>query len=230
VVILLWVGVARGLAFDQSALARRQYPEAQARYQKEPQSVEAAWQFGRACFDVGEVATNSTERAAVAEQGMAACRQAIAQDPKSVQGHYYLGLNLGQLARTKTLGALKLVGQMEREWSSARALDEKFDYAGADRNLGQLYRDAPSFGSVGSRSKARQHLQRAIELAPSYPENRLELIEALVKWKDAAGARSELKALEKVWPEARSSLTGPAWEGSWEIWETRLKEFRKKLG
>ena len=35
----------------------------------------AAWQFGRACFDLAEFATNNTERASLAEQGIAACRQ-----------------------------------------------------------------------------------------------------------------------------------------------------------
>ena len=108
-------------------------------------------------------------------------------------------MNLGQLARTKGLGALKLVDQMEREFSRARELDEQLDYAGPDRNLGLLYRDAPAIGSVGSRTRAREHLKRAVELAPQYPENRLNLIEAYLKWGERTGAYRELAG-------ARSSL------------------------
>ena len=39
----------------------------------------------------------------------AACRQALAQGSNSAPAHYYLGMNLGQLARTRGLSALKLV-------------------------------------------------------------------------------------------------------------------------
>jgi hypothetical protein len=90
-------------------------------------------------------------------------------------------MNLGQLARTKGLSALKLVDQMEGEFTRARDLDEHLDYAGPDRSLGLLYRDAPVIGSVGSRTRAREHLRRAVEVAPQYPENRLSLIEAYLK-------------------------------------------------
>src|SRR5439155_14472761 len=139
-----------------------------------------------------------------------------------------LGMNLGQLARTKGLGALKIVDQMEREFKAARELDEHLDYAGPDRNLGLLYRDAPSVGSVGSRTKARKHLQRAAELAPEYPENGLNLIETCLRWSDRNGARRELKALEAAWPEARSKFSGPNWSVSWADWEQRLKLGKKK--
>ena len=53
---------------------RRNFQEAQARYRKAPGEATAAWQFGRACFDLAEFATNKTERASLAEQGIAACR------------------------------------------------------------------------------------------------------------------------------------------------------------
>ncbi|MCX6930190.1 MAG: hypothetical protein NT154_44320 [Verrucomicrobia bacterium] len=59
-----------------------------------------------------------------ADQGIAACRLAIMRETNSAPAHYYLGLNLGQLARTKGLGALKLVDQMEREFNRAHDLDE----------------------------------------------------------------------------------------------------------
>jgi hypothetical protein len=138
-------------------------------------------------------------------------------------------MNLGQLARTKTLGALRIVDEMEREFKTAGELDEHFDYAGPDRNLGLLYLEAPSIGSIGSRTKARHHLRRAAELAPDYPENRLNLIEALLRWSDRASARRELQALETLWPRARAALAGDDWTKSWKEWEQRLNSTRKKL-
>ena len=211
-----------------SASAQKVFRNAQTRYNKEPGNSLAAWQFGRACFDLAEFATRNGERAGLAEQGIAASRKALARDSNSAPAHYYLGMNLGQLARTKSLGALKLVGQMEREFISARKLDDHFDYGGPDRSLGLLYLDAPTIGSVGSRSKARQHLQRAVELAPDYPENRLGLIEAYLKWGEREAAGRQLKAIEEVWPGARGEFVGAAWVASWADWEARLKKARKK--
>src|SRR6266704_1077345 len=110
---------------ESAARARRLYWEADARFKKEPKNVEAAWQFGRACFDAAEFSTNSTERAEIAEQGMAACKQALVQNRDSAPAHYYLGMNLGEVAQTRGLSALKLVDQMEREFELARTLDEQ---------------------------------------------------------------------------------------------------------
>lgn len=210
-------------------LAQRTFREAQTRFHDEPANAIAAWQFGKACFDLAEFATGSGDRAALAEQGIAAGRRASASASNSPPAHYYLALNLGQLARTKSLGALRLVSEMEREFMVAAALDEHFDYGGPHRSLGLLYRDAPFIGSVGDRGKARWHLQRAVELVPDYPPNRLCLIEAMLKWGDRNGAARELTALEEAWPGARASLMGVISVSSWADWETRLKKAQRKV-
>jgi Flp pilus assembly protein TadD len=84
-------------------------------------------------------------------------------------------------------------------------------------------------GSIGSRSKARQHLERALQLAPEYPENRLNLVESDLKWGDRKSARQELKLLEQGWPSARARFSGPAWASSWADWQTRLEKAKKIL-
>ena len=225
--LVAWAGPASDLG--PAARAQRAFWETHTRYEAEPLNAHAAWRFARACFDRAEFATNSAERAEIAEQGIAVCRDLIAREPKLAAAHYYLGMNLGQLAQTRGLSALKIVDQMEREWMVARDLDEQFDYAGPDRNLGLLYRDAPPIASIGSRSKARHHLQRANELAPDFPENGLNLIESYLKWSDRNGARRELKALEEIWPSARRNLTGETWAATWADWEQRLKKVKKKV-
>lgn len=217
-------------AGEFAAYVQHNYHEAQARYQAAPRQVDAAWQLARACFDLAELATNKTQRASLAEQGIAACQQALTRETNSAPAYYYLGMNLGQLAQTRGLSALRLVNQMEHAFIRARSADPQLDQAGPDRNLGLLYRDAPAIGSVGSRRKAREHLTRAVKLAPQYPENRLNLIETYVKWGEPNAARSELAALVQAWPSARTNLTGIAWAASWADWEPRLNRLRKKLG
>ena len=216
---------------DTSAAARagEMFSAAQRVYHAHPAGAEAGWHFARACFDWAEFATNDNQRAHIARLGIEAGRTLLVHDSNSVPGHYYLGMNLGQLARTKSLGALPIVDEMEVEFKAARGLDETFDFAGPDRNLGLLYLEAPSIGSIGSRSKARLHLKRAVELAPEYPENRLNLIEASLRYRDTEIARREFAALETELPQARTRFSGILWESAWADWERRLKNAREKL-
>jgi tetratricopeptide (TPR) repeat protein len=203
---------------------------AQEHLHREPTNSAAALEFGRAVFERAEFATNDTERATLAQRGIASCRKLTARESNSAPAHYYLAMNLGQLARTKSLGALPIVDEMEREFKIARQLDERISFAGPDRNLGLLYLQAPGWPtSIGSRSKARKHLERAVELAPDHPENRLNLIEAYLKWSDRNGARREMKSLEALWPAARANLAGEAWASDWADWESRLEKARKKI-
>jgi len=212
-----------------AALAKEKFVASQETFQRETNNAEAAWRFARACFDLGEFATNSSQRANIAEQGISASRSLIARQPSLAAAHYYLAMNLGQLARTRTLGALRLVSQMEIEFTRARTLDENFDFAGPDRNLGLLYLEAPTIASVGNRLKARVHLRRSVELAPDYPDNRLNLIEALWKLGDRVEARREFKALEEVWPKMLEKFTGDEWAASRGDWSKRFDSMKRKM-
>ncbi|MCX6894755.1 MAG: hypothetical protein NTZ16_04485 [Verrucomicrobia bacterium] len=206
-------------AADMVAYAEKVLQAARARHEREPTNAEAAWQFGRACFDRAEFAANDTERATLAVEGIAAMRPLVAREPKLAAAHLYLAMNLGQLA---LLAALKLVDEMEHEFKAAHDLDEHFEHAGPDRNLGQLYFQAPGWpASVGSKSKARKHLERAVALAPDFPENQLNLLEAYCQWKDLKGIRRELKSLPALWPAAKTNFSGMAWASSWADWERR---------
>jgi tetratricopeptide (TPR) repeat protein len=210
--------------------AEKAYLAAKTCFDAQTNSAEAAWQFGRACYDWADFATSSRQREDIAQQGIAACQALVQQDPKSAQGHYYLGMDLAQLAQTKTLGALKIVGQMENEFTIALGLDAAFDNGGPDRNLGLLYRDAPGWPlSIGSRAKARQHLQHALKLAPDDPENLLNLIEAELTWGERTDAARDLKTLDELWPKAREKFAGEEWESDWADWTARREMARKKI-
>jgi hypothetical protein len=209
--------------------ARKAYDDAKTRFETDTNNPEAMWQFARACFDQADYATNSANRAEVAEEGIAVSRFLLKIATNSVPGHYYLGMNLGQLARTKTLGALKIVTEMEGEFNLVRDLDPNFDYAGPDRNLAMLYLDAPNWPvCVGSKTKARQHFQRALKLCPEYPGNPLNLIEAELKWGEKKDAAAGLEALDQLWPEARKKLAGDDWAAAWAEWEARRAAAREE--
>ena len=207
------------------------YDEAQKHFQENTNDATAAWQLGRACFDMSSVQKGAVAEAKFAQEGITACNRALELDPKSAPAHYYLGMVIGQLADTKrNLSSLRMVKDMEREFLAAQLLDKNYDYAGPDRNLGLLYRDAPVFASVGSRSKARQHLEEAVKIAPEFPENQLNLIEVYLKWDYKTEAQRQFSELEKMWPTAEKAFTGVPWAMSWADWNKRLEAVRKKIG
>ncbi len=231
---LLLLGAEKLLAVDDPAVPSQanmtKYGErmhdifltAQTRLKEHPDDPAAAWQFARACFDWADLAETKAQRVSIAEQGVAACRANLARESNSAPSHYYLGMNLGQIAQTKRLSALDLVAQMETEFVLVKTLDPKFDFAGPDRNLGLLYRDAPGWPlSIGNKAKARQHLDQCVTLAPEYPENWLNRIEAEVQWGENSRARDDLKSLDGIWSHARLQFTGLEWHSSWADWNQR---------
>jgi hypothetical protein len=104
-----------------------------------------------------------------------------------------------------------------------------FDFAGADRNLGLLYRDAPGFPlSIGSRAQGRATPATRRRVEPEYPENHLNLIETDLKRKPAAVA-AEYEKLRAILPAARKQFSGPQWQSAWEDWNPRLEKIQSRL-
>jgi hypothetical protein len=227
---LALAGESRGKIF--AARAAAEFQRARIQWQSATNDSTAAWQFARACFDYADFATNNTGRATIARQGIAACRELLARETNSAPGHYYLAMNFGQLAQAEapSLAAYRLVKQMEHEFKTSADLDKSFDYAGPERCLGLLYRDAPDWPfSIGSRRKAREWLEQAAKLAPEDPENTLNLVESFLQWHESDNAKGELNTLDALWPKAQTNLTGEAWERSWGDWAARRDAARKRL-
>ncbi len=202
---------------------------ARKQFQTDTNSILAAWALGQACFWRGEFATTNEERARLAEEGIAACRPLTIRAPTLPEGHYFLAMNLGQLARTKWLDALGIVKELEHGLELAGGMQPRLDHAGPDRCLGQLYRDAPGWPiSIGSKSKARAHLLRAAALAPDFPENHLELVETWIEWKEKKLLQRDMEVLAALLPKARQQFTGEDWAAHWDDWDRRWQEIQAK--
>jgi tetratricopeptide (TPR) repeat protein len=210
--------------------AQQAWQEARRQHRQNPADNQLAWEFARACFEWADHANEDSQRERIAEQGIHACRAALERDAGLAPAHYYLALNLGQVARTKTVGALRIVSDMERALHRVIALDETFDHAGAHRSLGILYAEAPGWPvSVGSRSRSKEHFQRAVHLSPDYPGNRMAWLEAAVKWKDNETIQTHYPALKKLLPRAREEFSGRRWAPSWAEWDERWKLLREQI-
>ena len=217
------------LSTNFQARAQAAFAAAEKAWSQNSTNYDAKIALARTVFDLAEFAEDKKERERLADIGIRAARAAIETSRERVEGHYYLAMNLGQLARTKMLSALKILDEMEAEWSAARAIDPKYDYAGPDRSLGILYLEAPGWPtSVGNKKKARFHLERAVTLAPNCPENLISLMEAYVKWKDWSALEKRMKEYEKLLPAARKEFVGEEWDYEWSQWEQRWEFIQSK--
>jgi len=219
----------RAATNDFAARAERAFAEARLAAQKNPAATTNQLQLARAAFLWAEFPQRDPQREDIAQTGIAAARPLIGREPTNAAAPYWLGMNLGQFARTKKLGALPLVREMEELFHRARQLDPHTDYAGPDRSLGRLYRDAPRWPtSIGSRKKAREHLELAAQLHPEFPDNQLELLESFDEWADRLSFNRQLSITEKTVAEAKTRLTGAQWDSSWADWNQRLAKMRRR--
>ncbi len=216
-------------AGERSNRVAAAYLDWRSRFLENETNSETAWQFSRACFARADFATNNAQRAAIAEQGIAASRRAIRLQTNSAAGYFYLGVNLGQLARTKLFTALGLLDEMEEAWKRSIAIEPKFHFAAAHRSLGLLYLEAPGWPlSLGSRSKARRELQKAIELVPGYPENQICWLEARLRWGETRAVQTQLAAVEALLASARANFSGAGWAQDWQDWNARWNSIRSR--
>ena len=215
---------------DPVVRAEQTYLQTRIRYEQDRTDTHLMWQFGQACFELADVVSSNARRAKLAGEGIDVCKAALEREPKLAAAQYYYALNIGQLARTKSIGALRLVSQMESALKQTIKVDPQIDFAGPHRSLGLLYRDAPGWpASIGSRNKARQHLEKAVELRGEFPENWLALLESYAKWGDKRALQSNIKKVDELLVAARAKYNGETWAVQWQDWERRwhalLKQF-----
>lgn len=122
-------------------------------------------------FKRGRAAQGEARRAHFLK-GMEQARALVDKNPKDPEGLFWLAVNMGAEALERgKMSALPVVPKMERLLLKVDELEPGFAEGGAARVLGRLYDQAPAVVSVGSSSKARKFLERALKLAPEHPGN-----------------------------------------------------------
>jgi tetratricopeptide (TPR) repeat protein len=150
-----------------------------------PRSFDAAWRAAHLAAHLAEEAVEGdkeekSRRQKFAGQAVQLAEKAIALDDKRVEGHYYRAIGIGLDASTRTVGAYLELGKMADEAKKAAAIDPAFDHAGPERILGALLARAPAWpASIGDLDEGKEHLERALKLAPDYPPNHLYYCQAL---------------------------------------------------
>lgn len=151
---------------------------------------EAAWKLSRACYWLGTHGEQDERRRAL-DRGLKAGESAARFEPNRPEGHFWFAANMGALAQSFGVGqGLKYRGRIREELERVLAIDPGWQDGSADAALGQWYFKVPRlFG--GNRSKAEEHLRRALRYDP---DSRLALSE-LADVVAAGGRRDEAVAL-----------------------------------
>lgn len=134
-------------------------------------------------------------REAQFEAGMTYGQEAITLNPKAVYGNYWYAANLGSWGLCRgIMSSLKSITPMRKSMEIVLKGNENFYFAGPHRVLGRLYHQAPGWPiSIGNKSKAADHLERAVKLAPTFFHNRLYLAEFYLDVGKKAKAKEHLE-------------------------------------
>lgn len=150
-------------------------------------------ELARLFFTLGETAREH-ERLAWYEKGRHHAELLCREEPKRVEGYYWLALNLcGICELSRARRALSLLPVIAENLEVALAIDESYDQGGPLRVLGRIRCKAPPWPlSEGDLKQSLTLLRTAAQIAPDNSTNHLYLAETLLQLGEAEEACTEL--------------------------------------
>ncbi|MHC1725030.1 MAG: tetratricopeptide repeat protein [Syntrophobacteraceae bacterium] len=150
-------------------------------------------ELARLFFTRGEMAIKS-ERLVLHEKGRHYAELLCREEPKKVEGYYWLALNLCGICELSRAGrALSMVPAIVENLELALAIDKSFDQGGPPRLLGRIRFQAPPWPlSEGDLKESLNLLRIAAKIAPDNSTNHLYLAETLIQLGEAKEACAEL--------------------------------------
>lgn len=186
----------------------------------DPKNDTAAWRLSQAWFWIG-INTPEGQDVEPFEKAVNAAKQAVAINPNSLPGHYWLGVAYGVYGKAKgVMKSLSLVDPIKEEMNWVIAKDPNYENGGPYRVLGRLYFKLPGlFG--GDTDKAIENLKKAVQLGPNRWINHLYLAEVYIKEDKTPEAKALIKQI----------IAGPAetgFEPEYKLWKAEAEQLLKK--
>ena len=128
---------------------------------------EVQWRLARALFFLGQEATTRVTKTQLHAAGIGAGERAVALNAERVEGHFWVGVNLGLFAESRggLRGARSLLWA-KSELKLAMKINEAYHDGGPLRVLGRLAHHAPRLLG-GGRRQSEKYYDRAMEIAPA---------------------------------------------------------------
>jgi len=177
----------------------------------------ALWRGSRACAWLARHHPDLGARERYASKGIAMGRKAIQYQSTRVEPYYYTALNLGAYAEVKAeqgfVPSKKVLHEAKYMAEMAVAMDPTYDFAGPHRFLGKLIVEAADTLThrIAPWEEGMTHLQKAVELAPGFGQNRLFLAQAYYDDGDYELARVEAEKLYGAPPPPDYTVESEAW-------------------
>jgi tetratricopeptide (TPR) repeat protein len=148
------------------------------------------WRAARAYYQVGDDASER-EKQRYFEHGIEMGQRAVAQQPSSAEGHFWLGANYGGLSEIQGIWhALQMVKKVRSEMETALRLQPEYEDGNAYRALGEIARQLP--GVLGGNMKrAITYFEQGSRVAPQNMAIKLALARAYLE----AGQREACQRL-----------------------------------
>ncbi len=127
---------------------------------------DSAWKFSAVARFFGNYFVKGVEeKKKIFEEAKDTALFATKENPKGVEGHYYLGVAYGSWAEvTGVMNSLFLAGPIIDEMTKVISLDPKFRNGSAYAIRGRVYHKAPGWPvSVGDKSKAQKDFEEAVK-------------------------------------------------------------------
>lgn len=150
-------------------------------------------ELARLFFTLGETGEKH-ERLARYEKGRHYAELLCREEPKRVEGYYWLALNLcGVCEHSRAGRALSMLPTIVENLERALAIDESYDQGGPLRVLGRIRYEAPLWPlSEGDLVQSLSLLRTAAKIAPGNSTNHLYLAQTLLQFGEAEEACTEL--------------------------------------
>ena len=177
----------------------------------EQTKAEGFWKLSRGLYYYGDNVNDGKMK--LFEEAIEAAKKAVAIDPESVPGYYYLGLNYGLYGQTKgILKSLALVGPIKEAMGEVIKRDPGYAFGGAYRVLGRMYFKLPGFAG-GDNAKAIENLETAMKYGPKSWITHQFLAEVYMDEDDYAKAK---ELLTQVVEGQCQAADGPACATRWK--------------
>lgn len=156
----------------------------------EAKNYDLLWRAARAAYYVGDFGPQENKLKQY-EKGIALAQRAVALQPNSVEGHFWLAANYGGKAQlVGALKALSTVKKIRSEMQLVVKLNDAYENGNAYLALGEIDRELPGVMG-GNKKRALSLYEQGLKVAP---EN-LDLKVALSKAYQDAGRKDEAKRL-----------------------------------
>ena len=150
------------------------------------------WRLGRAFFFLGQEAAGKDLSHSYHLQGIEVSERAVGVKRASVEGHFWLGVNLALCARLgNPIAAIRHALRAKRELERAVQIKSSYHAAGPLRALGRMEHKLPRWLG-GEKSRARANYERAIAIAPENTVTRVYFAELLLDLGERHQVRSQL--------------------------------------